>query len=77
MAVLSRTFPIANRVHRCTSCGGFIGQGQRYHRWTGTSPDGFWEGIATVKECARCCERYGRAGLAAIRESQVGREEMT
>jgi hypothetical protein len=58
MTTLSSAFPVAVKVHRCSPCGRPIQPGERYHRWKGTSD--LWTGIATSKECAECCERYGR-----------------
>ncbi len=63
MTTLSRSYPVARKPHRCDGCGFKIYRGDRYHRWTGT--DDLWEGLATYKECARCCERYGRPIPAA------------
>lgn len=58
MSTVSLTFPVARRAHRCTSCRSLIAAGERYRRWTGTGD--MWPGLATAKECAECCERYGR-----------------
>jgi hypothetical protein len=66
MTTLSSGFPRARKHHRCSSCGRPILPGERYHRWKGTGD--LWVGIATAKECAECCARYGRrvpAELAA------------
>lgn len=58
MPTLSRSFPVANKAHRCGSCEGPIEKGERYHRWTGTGDE--WIGPATLKECAECFSRYTR-----------------
>lgn len=58
MTTLSRAFPVARKAHRCDSCGGVIREGERYYRWTGTGDE--WTGVARMKECANCAERYGR-----------------
>ncbi len=63
---VSRTYPRASRAIRCTSCGELIAQGAHYHRWTGTGD--YWDGLATAKECAECCERYGRPIPVDFRE---------
>jgi hypothetical protein len=55
---LQTSHPTARRPHRCSSCERLIQPGERYHRWKGTSD--MWQGVGTVKECAACCERYGR-----------------
>ena len=55
---VKRTFPRAKKAIRCTSCGDLIDKGIRYHRWTGRGD--LWDGLATAKECAECCERYSR-----------------
>jgi hypothetical protein len=57
---LSSGYPVARIRHVCMSCHGVIHEGHRYYTWKGTSSDGVWPGIATLKECARCAERHGR-----------------
>jgi hypothetical protein len=64
MTTLHRSYPKARRPHRCGSCDRPIAPGEQYHRWKGTSEDGLWSGVATLKECAECCARYGREGFA-------------
>jgi hypothetical protein len=59
MSTVAHVYPVARRAHRCDSCGGRIEKGERYSRWTGTNDA--WIGLATAKDCASCCERYGRA----------------
>jgi hypothetical protein len=57
MSTISRTYPVARKPHRCTGCGAMILVGERYHRLVaGLGCDG----LGVAKECARCCERYGR-----------------
>lgn len=63
---LNRTYPVARKAHRCSSCGYLIEKGERYHRWTGRSD--MWVGLATAIECADCCERYGRPVPAVATE---------
>lgn len=67
-ATVKRTHPQAKKVILCTSCGGRIERGERYHRWTGRSD--MWDGLATAKECANCCERYGRPIPARLSSSE-------
>lgn len=57
-SILANECPTARKAHRCGSCGGRINPGEMYRRWKGTGDD--WVGIATLKECAECCTRYGR-----------------
>lgn len=57
MSTISRTRPVARKPHRCTGCGEWILVGERYHRLVVNLG---YEGLGTAKECARCCERYGR-----------------
>lgn len=59
MTTLHRSFPVARRSHRCSSCGRGIAPGERYHRWKGVVRS-IYDGVMTVKECADCMERYGR-----------------
>ncbi len=63
MTTVSRSYPVARKAHRCTGCDATIRIGERYHRWTAAIS--ISEGLATAKECARCCERYGRPIPAA------------
>jgi hypothetical protein len=73
MGTVSRMYPRAKKYHRCTGCERPIEKGERYHRWTGTSD--LWPGLATAKECAECCERYGRPIPAlASRETLAPKE---
>lgn len=67
---VSQAWPIARRAYRCTSCHDLIDKGQRYYRWTGRSD--FWDGLATARECAECCERYGRPIPSALDEERPG-----
>ena len=69
---VSRTFPRARKPTACTSCGRPIRKGQQYHRWVGRSDSGLWEGLATAKECAACCERYGRPLPASPDNPETG-----
>lgn len=55
---VSSTHPRAKKAVRCTSCERLIEKGERYHRWVGRND--LWDGLATAKECAGCCKRYGR-----------------
>ena len=59
MSTLTRAFPVARKHHRCMCCRSIIPPGEQYHYWTGTSD--MWPGVQTLKECAGCCARYGRA----------------
>lgn len=58
MPTVWQTYPVARRMHGCSSCGRPILPGERYSRWTGTND--LWLGLATAKDCAECCERYRR-----------------
>jgi hypothetical protein len=58
MPTVWQSYPVARRIHGCTSCGRPIVPGDRYSRWTGTND--LWIGLATAKDCAECCIRYGR-----------------
>lgn len=58
MTALSRTFPVARWDIPCSSCRSLIARGERYHRWVGTGDE--WDGLATLKECGRCFDRYER-----------------
>lgn len=68
MATVSQSYPMARKPHRCDGCRGLIAKGERYSRWTGTNDA--WIGLATAKDCAMCCERYGRPIPAAIRDKE-------
>lgn len=58
MPTVASAFPVARKPHACMSCGCQIESGERYYRWVGTNDA--WIGLAVLKECARCCKRYGR-----------------
>lgn len=64
MTTLSSSYPVARKPHRCTSCSAWIPEGARYHRWVVRLEEG-WDGLPTARECARCCDRYGRPIPAA------------
>jgi phosphoribosylaminoimidazole (AIR) synthetase len=57
MSTISRTYPVARKPHRCTGCNAMIRVGERYYRLFANLGH---DGLGTAKECARCCERYGR-----------------